>query len=87
MWRRRAESTFLFPTYLGRSKKIQEGLQQLCDGNFYKPLTSPIVLDTARKVKAIIKKLLRAGNIDKNDLQMIDNRSKVIAHTRILHAD
>ena len=69
------------------AQKIQEGLQQLWDGNFYKPLTSPIVLDTARKVNAIVKKLLRTGNIDKNNLQMIDNRSKVIAHTRILHAD
>ena len=43
-------------------QKIQEGLQQLSDDKFYKPITS-IVLDTARKVNAIVNKLFR--NIDK----------------------
>ena len=32
MWRRRAESTFLFPTYLGRSKETARRVQKpLCD--------------------------------------------------------
>ena len=46
-------------------QKIQEGLQQLSDDKFYKPVTSSIVLDTARKVNAMVKKLFSSGNIDK----------------------
>ena len=30
------------------AQKIEEGLKQLSDDNFYKPLESPIVLETAK---------------------------------------
>ena len=46
------------------AQKIEEGLKQLSDDNFYKPLASPIVLKTAKKVNDIVNKLFRSGNID-----------------------
>ena len=46
------------------AQKIEEGLKQLSDDNFYKPLASPIVLKTAKKVNDIVNKLFRPGNID-----------------------
>ena len=46
------------------TQKIEEGLQQLSDDKFYKPLETPIVLDTALKVTRIVDKLFRSGNID-----------------------
>ena len=46
------------------AQKIEEGLKQLSDDNFYKPLASPIVLETAKKVSDILNKLFRSGNID-----------------------
>ena len=47
------------------AQKIEEGLQQLSDDKFYKPLGTPIVLDTALKVNRIrVDKLFRSGNID-----------------------
>ena len=49
---------------LGTAQKIDEGLQQLSNDNFYKPLSSPIVQDTARKVKEMVNKLHRSGPID-----------------------
>ena len=47
------------------AQKIQEGSQQLSDDKFYKPLPSPIVPETTRKVYAIVNKLFRSGHIDK----------------------
>jgi len=35
------------------AQKIEEGSKQLSDNNFYKPLASPIVLETAKKVNEI----------------------------------
>ena len=49
---------------LDTAQKIDEGLQQLSNDNFYKPLSSPIVQDTARKVKEMVNKLHRSGHID-----------------------
>ena len=49
---------------LDTAKKIDEGLQQLSNDKFYKPLSSPIVQDTARKVKELVNKLYRSGHID-----------------------
>ena len=46
------------------TQKIEEGLQQLSDDKFYKPLGTPIVLNTALKVNRIVDKLFRSGNID-----------------------
>jgi len=45
-------------------QKIDEGLQQLSDDKFFKPLSSPIVLDTARKVKQV-EQLTSFKHIDK----------------------
>ena len=47
------------------AQKIQEGSQQLSDDKFYKPLASPIVHETSRKVNAIVYKLFCSGHIDK----------------------
>ena len=47
------------------TQKIQEGSQQLSDDKFYKPLASPIVQETSRKVNAIVSKLFCSGHIDK----------------------
>ena len=32
--------------------------------DYYKPLTSPVVLNTAQKVNRMVNKLFRSGNID-----------------------
>jgi len=49
---------------LDTAQKIDEGLQQLSNDRFYKPLPSPIVQDTARKVKEMVNKLHHWGHID-----------------------
>ena len=54
--------------------KIDEGSQQLLsDDKFYKPLTNPIVLNTAQKVNRIVNELSLPGNID-TMTQMVNNR-------------
>ena len=53
--------------------KIDEGSQQLSDDKFYKPLTNPIVLNTAQKVNRIVNELSPPGNID-TMTQMVNNR-------------
>ena len=45
-------------------QKIQQGLQQVSNENFYKPLTQPIVSETATKAITIINALFTNGNID-----------------------
>ena len=45
-------------------QKIQQGLQQVSNDDFYKPLTQPIVSETATKVITIINALFTNGNID-----------------------
>ena len=49
---------------LDTAQKIDEGLQQLSNDKFYKPLSSPIVHSTARKAKELVNKLYRSGHID-----------------------
>ena len=53
--------------------KIEEGSQQLSDDKFYKPLTNPIVLNTAQKVNRIVNELFLPGNSD-TMTQMVNNR-------------
>ena len=53
---------------LNTTQKIEEGLQQLSDDKFYKPLPPPIVVETARKVQNFVFDLYRSGHID---LQMV----------------
>ena len=45
-------------------QKIEEGLPHLSDDNVYKPLETPILLETALIVNRIVDKLFRSGNID-----------------------
>ena len=54
-------------------QKIEEGSQQLSDDKFYKPVTNPIMLNTAQKVNRIVNKLFLLGNID-TMTQMVNNR-------------
>ena len=49
---------------LNTAQNIDDGLQQLCNDKFYKPLSSPIVHNTARKAKELVSKLYRSGHID-----------------------
>ena len=53
--------------------KNRRRLQQLSDDKFYKPLTNPIVLNTAQKVNRIVNELSLPGNID-TMTQMVNNR-------------
>ena len=49
---------------LDTAQKIDEGLQQLSNDKFLKPLSSPIVHSTAQKAKELVNKLYRSGHID-----------------------
>ena len=49
---------------LDTAQKINEGLQQLSNDKFYKPLSSPIVQDNAQEVKELVNKLYCSGHID-----------------------
>ena len=57
---------------MNTAQKIEEGSQQLSDDKFYKPLTNPILLNTAQKVNRIVNKLFLLGNID-TMTQMVNN--------------
>ena len=58
---------------MNTAQKIEEGSQQLSDDKFYKPLTNPILLNTAQKVNRIVNKPFLLGNID-TMTQMVNNR-------------
>ena len=58
---------------MNTAQKIEEGSQQLSDDKFYKPLTNPILLNTAQKMNRIVNKLFLLGNID-TMTQMVNNR-------------
>ena len=58
---------------MNTAQKIEEGSQQLSDDKFWKPLTNPILLNTAQKVNRIVNKLFLLGNID-TMTQMVNNR-------------
>ena len=45
-------------------QKIQEGLEQVSNENFYNPLETPIVSSTAAKVGNIVQTLFANGHID-----------------------
>ena len=49
---------------MNTTQKIQEGLQQVSNENFYKPLETPIVSSTMAKVGNIVKTLFDNGHID-----------------------
>lgn len=49
---------------LDTAQKMDEGLQQLSNDTFYKPLPYPIVQDTARKVEEMVNKLHRSEYVD-----------------------
>ena len=47
------------------TQKIEEGLEQVSNEKFYKPLEEPIVSQTAANVKTIVNTLFANGHIDK----------------------
>lgn len=49
---------------LNKKDKIHEGKAQLDDEENYKPLETPMVIETARRVKELIKELYRKKHID-----------------------
>ena len=49
---------------IAEAQKTDEGLQKLTNDKFYKLLSSPIVQDTAWKVKELVNKLYCSGHID-----------------------
>ena len=53
--------------------KIEEGLQQLSDDTFYKLLPSPIVVETARKVKQVVLNLYCSGHIDSMSFKWLND--------------
>ena len=59
---------------MNTAQKIKEGSQQLSDDKFYKPLTNPILLNTAQKVNRIVNKLFLLGNIDTMTQFMVNNQ-------------
>ena len=65
---------------LNTAKKIDEGLQQLSNDQFYKPLPSPIVQDTARKVNELIN--IKTTYCD--NTRVLFEESNFIANTQIL---
>ena len=61
---------------LNTAKKIDEGLQQLSNDQFYMPLPSPTVQDTARKVNELVNiKTIPFGTHRPNDPQVVNNQS------------
>ena len=59
---------------MNTAQKIEEGSQQLSGDKFYKPVTNPILLNTAQKVNRIVNKLFLLGNIDTMTQFMVNNR-------------
>ena len=47
------------------TQNIEEGIEQVFNEKFYKPLVEPIVSQTAAKVKAIINTMFANGHIEK----------------------
>ena len=47
------------------TQKIEEGIEQVSNEKFYKPLEEPIVSQTAAKVKTIVNTMFANGHIDK----------------------
>ena len=68
-------------------QKIQEGLEQLSNENFYKPLETPIVSSTMAKVENIVRTLFDNGHIDNMTCKWLFFRPRAIANARILHAE
>ena len=61
---------------LDTTQKIEPGLQQLSDDKLYKPLSSPVVPDAARKVKEVVNNLHRAGHVDKMTYKWLNEGQK-----------
>ena len=53
--------------------KIKEGLQQLSDDKFYKLLPSPIVVETARKVKQVVLNVYRLEHINSMSFKWLND--------------
>ena len=57
-------------------QKIQEGLEQVSNENFYKPLETPIVSSTMAKVENIVKTLFDNGHIDNMTYKWLSSGQK-----------
>ena len=57
-------------------QKIQEGLEQVSNENFYKPLETPIVSSTRAKVGNIVKTLFDNGHIDNMTYKWLSSSQK-----------
>lgn len=78
----KATTTIIMDT----GQKIQ-GLEQVSNENFYKPLETPLVSSTAVHVGNIVNTLRICSIMDTYDLQVAFFRPKTTANTRILNAD
>ena len=61
---------------MNTTQKIQEGLQQVSNENFYKPLETPIVSSTMAKVGNIVKTLFDNGHIDNMTYKWLSSGQK-----------
>ena len=57
-------------------QKIQEGLEQVSNEDFYKPLETPIVSSTMAKVGKIVKTLFGNGHIDNMTYKWLSSGQK-----------
>ena len=57
-------------------QKIQEGLEQVSNEDFYKPLETPIVSSTMAKVGNIVKTLFGNGHIDNMTYKWLSSGQK-----------
>ena len=55
------------------TQKVEEGLEQVSNEKFYKPLEEPIVSQTAAKVKTTVNTLFANGHIDKMTYQWLNS--------------
>ena len=55
------------------TQKVEEGLEQVSNEKFYKPLEEPIASQTVAKVKKIVNTLFANGHIDKTTYQRLNS--------------
>ena len=58
------------------TQKVEEGLEQVSNKKFFKPLEEPIVSQTSAKVKIIVNTLFTNGHIDKMTYKRLNSGQK-----------
>ena len=61
------------------TQKIEEGLEQVSNLKFDKPLEESIVSQTAAKVKTIVNTLFANGHIDKMTHKWLNSKTPLIS--------